>query len=112
MLNNNLKPAGQMKDKTVEYEVNGSQVRLSPSIVRNYLVNGDGRVTDGEVAMFINLCRYQRLNPLIRDAYLIKFGSQPATIVLQLGNGRELARWLLSDLRAVEKSSPEVLSGV
>ena len=81
MLNNNLKPAGQMKDKVVEYEVNGSQVRLSPSIVRNYLVNGDGRVTDGEVAMFINLCRYQRLNPLIRDAYLIKFGSQPATIV-------------------------------
>lgn len=39
-------------------------------------------------------------------------GPQPATIVLQLGNGRELARWLLSDLRAVEKSSPEVLSGV
>ena len=72
----------QMPDKAVSYEVNGAQVRLSPSIVRNYLTNGDGRVTDQEVAMFINLCKYQGLNPLIKDAYLIKYpGNQPATIV-------------------------------
>ena len=71
----------QMPDKAVSYEVNGATVRLSPSIVRNYLTNGDGRVTDQEVAMFINLCRYQGLNPLIKDAYLIKYGNQAATIV-------------------------------
>ena len=38
--------------------------------------------------------------------------AQPATIVLQLSNGREIARWLLPDIRAVERSSPEVVSGV
>lgn len=67
--------------RTIEYKVGEETVKLSPTIVRNYLVNGDGNVTDQEVAMFVNLCKYQRLNPLIRDAYLIKYGDQPATIV-------------------------------
>ena len=31
--------------------------------------------------MFLNLCRFQHLNPFLREAYLIKFGNQPATIV-------------------------------
>ena len=31
--------------------------------------------------MFMNLCRFQHLNPFLREAYLIKYGSQPATIV-------------------------------
>lgn len=69
------------ENKQVEFQVNGATVRLTPNMVKNYLTNGDGRVTDQEVAMFINLCKYQGLNPLIRDAYLIKYGNQPATIV-------------------------------
>ena len=33
--------------------------------------------------MFLNLCKYQRLNPFLREAYIIKYGnSQPATIVV------------------------------
>ena len=68
-------------NRAVEFQVNGANVKLSPKIVRDYLTNGDGEVTDQEVAMFINLCRYQKLNPLIKDAYLIKYGRQPATIV-------------------------------
>lgn len=80
-VNNSLATRRPMADKAVEYQVNGATVRLSPSIVRNYLTNGDGRVSDQEVAMFINLCRYQGLNPLIKDAYLIKYGNQAATIV-------------------------------
>lgn len=79
--NSIAKRPGAMPDKSVEYSVNGSTVRLSPSIVRNYLTNGNGNVTDQEVAMFINLCKYQGLNPLIKDAYLIKYGNQAATIV-------------------------------
>ncbi|MDR2981239.1 MAG: phage recombination protein Bet [Puniceicoccales bacterium] len=68
-------------DKAIEYESNGTVIKLSPSIVRNYLVNGNGNVTDQEVVMFLNLCKAQRLNPFIKEAYLIKYGSQPATIV-------------------------------
>lgn len=75
-----------MNDKfnnaVVEYDVHNTPVRLSPSIIRNYLVSGNGKVTDQEIVMFINLCRAQRLNPFIREAYLIKFGSQAATMVV------------------------------
>ncbi len=78
---NSIAARKPMADRAIEYQVNGANVRLSPSIVRNYLTNGNGAVTDQEVAMFINLCKYQGLNPLIKDAYLIKYGDQPATIV-------------------------------
>ena len=68
--------------KVVEYECGGQLVKLSPNIIRNYLVNGNGNVTDQEVAMFLNLCKFQKLNPFLREAYLIKYGSsQPAAIV-------------------------------
>lgn len=70
-----------LRNKAIEFQVNGANVSLSPSIVRNYLTNGDGNVSDQEVAMFINLCKYQKLNPFIKDAYLIKYGNQAATIV-------------------------------
>jgi len=79
-MNNSLvkKP---INDLQVEYDSNGTSVKLSPNIIRNYLVNGNGAVTDQEVVMFLNLCKAQRLNPFLREAYLIKFGQQPATIV-------------------------------
>ena len=68
--------------KLVEYEANGEMVKLSTNMIRKYLVSGGGNVTDGEVMMFLSLCRYQHLNPFLREAYLIKFGSSdPATIV-------------------------------
>lgn len=57
-------------------------ITLSPDIVRRYLVNGNGNVTDQEVTMFMALCKAQSLNPFIREAYLIKYGNNnPATIV-------------------------------
>lgn len=80
-VNNKIATREPMRDKAIEYMAGEDTVRLSPSIVRSFLVSGDGRVTDQEVAMFINLCKYQRLNPLIRDAYLIKSGNNPAAIV-------------------------------
>ena len=71
----------EQENKTITYEVGGQQVKLSPQIIKNYLVNGGGNVSDQEVVMFLNLCRYQKLNPFLREAYLIKYGSQPATMV-------------------------------
>ncbi|MCI8632479.1 MAG: phage recombination protein Bet [Lachnospiraceae bacterium] len=65
----------------LEYEANGEKVKLSPQTVRNYLVSGGGNVSDQEVVMFLNLCKYQHLNPFLREAYLIKYGNSPATIV-------------------------------
>lgn len=31
--------------------------------------------------MFMNLCKFNSLNPWLKEAYLIKFGNEPATIV-------------------------------
>ena len=72
-----------MSNKMVVYQTDaGAEVKLSPSIIRNYLVQGRGNVTDQEVMMFLMLCKQQRLDPFLRDAYLIKYGSdKPATLV-------------------------------
>lgn len=80
-LNNSLSQKKPIADKQVEYKCGEETVKLSPAIIRNYLVSGNGNVTDQEVVMFLNLCRFQHLNPFLREAYLIKFGNQPATIV-------------------------------
>ena len=56
---------------TVEISTEQGPVKLSPSIVRRYLVNGNGSVTDGEVMMFMSLCKFGGLNPFLREAYLI-----------------------------------------
>lgn len=79
-VNNKIAPLNA-NDKMVEYECNGEIVKLTPSIIKKFLVNGGGNVTDQEVTMFLNLCRFQHLNPFLREAYLVKYGQQPATIV-------------------------------
>lgn len=68
-------------DLMVQYEVNGESIKLDPATVRTYLVNGNGNVTDQEVKMFTSLCLYQKLNPFLKEAYLIKYGTSPATII-------------------------------
>lgn len=68
--------------KAVEFEVNGEAVKLSGNTVREYLVRGNGDVSEQEVVMFINLCKFQKLNPFLNEAYLIKFGSQPSQIIV------------------------------
>lgn len=80
MAGNSLAPK-KVESVVVEYECNGEKVKLSPAIIRNYLVSGAGNVTDQEIVMFLNLCRFQHLNPFLREAYLIKFGNNPATMV-------------------------------
>lgn len=78
---NNLQQ--KVNNATVEFNANGEKVKLSPAIVRNYLVNGNGAITDQEVVYFINLCKSQGLNPFIKDCYLIKYGNTtPAQMVV------------------------------
>lgn len=66
----------------IVFNANGQNVRITPKMVKDYLVSGNGAVTDQEVVMFLSLCNYQHLNPFIREAYLIKFGNNPATMVV------------------------------
>ena len=80
--NHIAKPNEQTRADIVEYESGGEQVKLSPALIRKYLVSGNKeQVSDQEVMMFLMLCKHQHLNPFLREAYLIKYGEQPATIV-------------------------------
>ena len=78
---NRLAKAPEPERGLTEYECGGQLVKISPALIRKYLVNGNGAVTDQEVMMFLSMCKFQKLNPFLREAYLIKYGSQPATIV-------------------------------
>lgn len=73
----------QLMVKEVSYLAAGEEVRLSGAMVKNYLTRGNGKVTDQELVMFMNLCKYQQLNPFLNEAYLVKYGdNQPANIVV------------------------------
>lgn len=83
-VNNTLqkRPKNDKSGQMVTFQVNGATVDLSPQIVRDYLVSGDKeRVTMQELVMFINLCKFNGLNPWLKEAYCIKYGSEPATMV-------------------------------
>lgn len=72
-----------VKDASLtEFDVNGEKVKLSIPMIKKYLVSGGGNVTDEEAMMFLSLCKYQRLNPFVKDAYCIKYGTQAATMVI------------------------------
>lgn len=66
----------------IAYEVNGNEVKLSGTMVAQYLTRGNGNVSEQEIVMFMQLCKFQKLNPFLNEAYLIKFGSQPAQIIV------------------------------
>lgn len=69
-------------ESVTTFQVGKDTVTLSPSIVREYLTNGNGNVTNQEINYFVHLCRGQGLNPFLKEIYLIKFGTQPATFVV------------------------------
>lgn len=73
-------------EQVTEFMVGTENIKLTPTIVRQYLVSGDAeKVTMQEVVMFMNLCKAQKLNPWVRDAYCVKYGSSPASIVVAKG---------------------------
>ncbi len=71
------------RNKPVKFEVNGKEVTLSINTVKNYLVTGDAaKVEDKDVVQFINLCRFNQLNPFLKEAFLVKYGSSPAQMIV------------------------------
>ena len=64
------------------YNVAGNEVKLSYEIVRNFLVKGNGNVSDQDLVQFISICKFNQLNPFLNEAYLVKFGTQPAQMIV------------------------------
>lgn len=70
-------------NELVKYTTDSGEVALDKQTIKNYLVSGDAsKVTDQELELFINLCKYQKLNPFLREAYLVKFGTAPANMIV------------------------------
>lgn len=66
----------------ISYQVAGQEVKLSFDIVRNYLTKGNGNVSDQDLVQFISICRFNQLNPFLNEAYLVKFGTTPAQMIV------------------------------
>lgn len=78
--------------QTAVYEVGGVKVELTPEIVKSYMVSGNPEnVTIQEVVMFMQMCKSSGLNPWAKEAYCIKYGSQPATMVVGIDAYRKRA---------------------
>ena len=68
----------------VSYDVLGTHVELDLDFVKKYLVRGKAElVSNQELVFFMNTCKMQKLNPLASgEVYCIKFGSEPAQMVI------------------------------
>ena len=67
----------------VKYDVDGQEIKLTPQIVQQYIVGTTAQITMPEFKMFTELCKVRKLNPFLKEAYLIKYKSgQAASIVV------------------------------
>lgn len=82
MSNTETKKEETKKEIAVVYEVDGEQIKLTPSIVQNYIVGTDAQITMPEFKFFTSLCKARGLNPFLKEAYCIKYGKNPAQIVV------------------------------
>ena len=72
----------EKNELAVIFEVDGSEVKLTPKSVQEYLVSGDAQITMPEFKMFTELCKVRKLNPFLKEAYIVKFGNQPAQLIV------------------------------
>jgi len=72
----------QRQELAVIYKVDDNEIKLTPKIVQEYIVGSSAQISMPEFKMFTELCKVRKLNPFLKEAYLIKFGNQPAQIVV------------------------------
>ena len=75
-----------MNNKTelmVKYDIDGQEIKLTPKIVQEYIVGSEVPITNQEFKLFTELCKVRKLNPFLREAYLIKYKEgTPAQMVV------------------------------
>lgn len=59
----------------------GEIINLDKDTVKRYLTD-NVEITNSEFTMFFQLCKVHKVNPFLKEAYIIKYGNSPATIVL------------------------------
>src|SRR5574344_993881 len=83
MSNEVATPAVQSQELTVKFEIDGQEIKLTPKIVQEYIVGTEAKITNQEFKLFTELCKVRKLNPFLREAYLIKYkAGVPAQLVV------------------------------
>ncbi len=73
----------EKKELTVKFDIDGNEIKLTPTIVQEYIVGTGAKITNQEFKLFTELCKVRKLNPFLREAYLIKYDSKvPAQMVV------------------------------
>lgn len=71
-----------MSKNEIMYKSGNEDIKLSVDIVSQFITKGNGAITTPEAFNFMQLCRYNSLNPFLGEAYIIKFGNQPADMIV------------------------------
>lgn len=72
----------KVEDKPVSFvDMSGNNVELSTGIIKQYIPGGSN-LTDAEAYMFLSLCKFNGYNPFLNDAYAVKYGSNPVTMIV------------------------------
>jgi phage recombination protein Bet len=73
----------EQKEKIMEEKlpevINKSENKLTMNTIKQYICP---TATDAEAYNFLQLCLHRDLNPFLKEAYLIKYGGMPATMVV------------------------------
>ena len=82
-MSNESKDKDKVQDLVVKFEVEGQEIKLTKQIVQEYIVGTDVPITNQEFKLFTELCKVRKLNPFLREAYLIKYkAGTPAQLVV------------------------------
>lgn len=84
----------ETKEIMVQYDLEGETIKLTPKIVQDYIIGNGSTITLPEFKFFATLCKVRKLNPFLKEAYCIKFGNNPAQIVV--GKDAVLKRAILN----------------
>ena len=67
------------QNKSIQFvDDSGNAIVVTQQDVMRYICPN---ATEQEVVFFMELCRAQRLNPFIKEAYLVKFNGSPASMI-------------------------------
>lgn len=75
--------SNENQELMVKFDIEGQEIKLTPKIVQEYIVGTDVPITNQEFKLFTELCKVRKLNPFLREAYLIKYkAGTPAQLVV------------------------------
>lgn len=73
-----LAPVAKQEDKPMKFSVGGKDVELSIALTKAYFCP---QASDAEAFVFNSWCAHNGLDPWRREAYLVKYGNNPAQML-------------------------------